>query len=111
MHNHLVPAEIAFIEAVCRRPQMYTATGTLEEVFCFLNGFYSGLITHTDDQQAIARAERDWYAFLEFVNPANPASPNRDWLTLYRSLRQDHAEDKAAFAQLLELIQNYRLRR
>jgi hypothetical protein len=111
MHNHLVLPEVSFIEAVCRRPRMYTATGTLEEVFCFLNGFYSGMITHTGDQRAIAQAERDWFAFLEFANPANPISPNRDWLTLYRSLHQAHVEDAAAFAQILGWVDDYRLMR
>ena len=111
MQNNLVSPEVAFVEAVCRRPRMYTATGTLEEVLCFLNGFYSGMITHTDEQRAITRAERDWYAFLEFVNPANPVSPNRDWLPLYQSLRQAYAEDAAAFAHILRSIQDYRLMR
>jgi hypothetical protein len=111
MHNHLILPEVAFIEAVCRRPRMYTATGTLEEVFCFLNGFYSGMIAHTGDQRAVAWAERDWFAFLEFANPANAASPNRDWLPLYQSLRQAHVEDAAAFAQLLAWVGDYRLMR
>jgi hypothetical protein len=111
MPDQHAPPEVAFVEAVCRRPHMYTATGTLEEVFCFLNGFYSGMITHTDDQRAIARAERDWYAFLEFANPTNPLAPNRDWLALVKSLRQVHAEDAAAFAKILEWIEDYRVMR
>jgi hypothetical protein len=34
----------SFVEAICLRPKMYTLAGTLEEIFCFINGFYSGLV-------------------------------------------------------------------
>ena len=93
-----------FVEAVCHRPGMYTATGTLEEVFCFLNGFYSGMSSHTLDQRAMACADREWHEFLAFASRANSG-----WFALYTSLRQAYTEDAAAFAQLLASYQEYRL--
>jgi hypothetical protein len=99
---------ISFFEAVCHRPGMYTATGTLEEVFCFLNGFYSGMLAHRTNQRAFARAYQEWHEFLEFANTAISGDSIGDWRVLYSSLRQTHAEDAAAFTQLLTSYQDYR---
>ena len=83
MNSDPVPPSPSFVEAVCYRPRMYTANGTLEEVCCFLNGFYSGMTAHTRNQQLIAHANRDWYRFLEFVNSPRQGEPNSDWFVLY----------------------------
>lgn len=37
------PRDVSFIEAVFRRPKMYTIDGSFEEMVAFLEGYFSGL--------------------------------------------------------------------
>ncbi len=39
MKSHDIPPHLPFVASVLVRPAMYTITGSLTEVFCFLHGF------------------------------------------------------------------------
>ena len=51
------------IEAVFRRPEMYTVSGTYGEVFAFLEGYYSGLAKDSRNWEHV----EIWSQFNEFL--------------------------------------------
>jgi hypothetical protein len=102
---------IFFVEAVLHRPTMYTPNGTLEEAFCFLNGYYSGIAWRGGKRDASAgdlqTVEHEWDSFLGWVAPRLQGCGSDHWMVVYRAIRRAHAQDAEAFAALLKLYEEY----
>jgi hypothetical protein len=82
---------VSFIEAVCRRPKMYTLDGTLAEVFCFLNGFYSSIANH--NPPACETASHNWDGFLEWASARLAGCPTSNWADVAAALRRSYPEE------------------
>ena len=55
---------VTFTETVLLRPKMYTITGTLGEIVCFLNGYYSGIAR----SHSCAPDVQEWQQFRRFLS-------------------------------------------
>src|SRR5689334_18366510 len=60
---------VGLVDSVFLRPAMYVVNGTLEEAFCFLEGFYCGMISHNPRTGVWEEAKHKWFGFLEWVGP------------------------------------------
>lgn len=101
---------VSFVESVCHRPKMYTINGTLEEVLCFLEGYYSGNVK-CSDQRAWQVVEDEWYGFTTWSSIRLSGSSLGGWRNLYDSLRQIHAEDATVLEHCAALCAEYHLSR
>jgi hypothetical protein len=97
------------VEAVCRRPTWFTATGSLSEVLCYLSGVYVGMISHGASPEQRERAVEAWYTFLG-KTPSLLWPPMGEWRELEQALRADFPDDTAALAHLAERYRAYRRR-
>lgn len=99
---------VSFVEAVCRRPRMYTLNGSLAEVICFLTGFYSGMVTHRRYAPALRRVEREWHGFITWVVARLKLRATHDWADVAAALHQRGLDDAAALNYLADLNSEYR---
>jgi hypothetical protein len=87
---------------------MYTPTGTFEATFCFLAGFYDGMIAHQRDTQLQALATQHWYGFLEWLQQHVSDATSASWQELYRAIRHIAPDDQQAFQFLIAHYRAYR---
>ena len=99
---------VTLVEAILRRPRMYTPNGSLAEVFCYVNGFYNGMATHFEDKRALEHVSQVWHGFLKWAarHLENCASDN--WLDVYSALHRDYPDDTKAFEHCAALYREYR---
>ncbi|MBK7706071.1 MAG: hypothetical protein IPN69_18695 [Acidobacteria bacterium] len=89
---------IEIVEAVCRRPRMYTVNGTFEEVVCFLDGFGLGSDLATGQTHSIWTNFGKWLANTRGIaNGPIMMSEFRGW----------YENDERALAELIRFYQEY----
>ncbi|MBK7706173.1 MAG: hypothetical protein IPJ30_10415 [Acidobacteria bacterium] len=89
---------IEIVEAVCRRPRMYTVNGTFEEVVCFLDGFGLGSIWRLGKLIPSGRtSENGLQNTRGIANGPIMMSEFRGW----------YENDERALAELIRFYQEY----
>ena len=101
--------QLSFVEAVCKRPKMYTLTGTIEEVITFLHGFYSGLCTHSVDQRTTQKADKEWFLFLEWHDGQKNKNTESSILHLYNETVKISVENKEPPTEYMAKIYGFYL--
>ncbi len=101
------PAHRPLVASVLVRPQMYTVTGSLAEVFCFLHGFFDGQTHHARDRRAMEQAQRQWYGFLSWVQPRLRQPTSDGWHEIYSALHQQYPSDADALGYLQTAYHTY----
>lgn len=96
----------SFVEGVCRHPEMYTINGTLAEVGAFLEGFYSGMISHSQDKHRYSAEAYWWSDFCEWVT-IQLFSKEKSWRDLFKWLCETYPEQSDGFQKLIELYKLY----
>ncbi len=91
---------LPFVASVLVRPAMYTITGSLAEVFCFLHGFFDGQTRHARDQRVLEQAYRQWFGFLVWLQPRLGQLPSDGWHEIYSALHQQYPSDDEALGYL-----------
>ena len=86
-----------YAAVVLARPQLYTLNSTLEEVLCYLDGYYDRM-THQDGTD-YARAQREYWDFLTWLKGRLPG-PLESHHDLVRAVRELYPEDSAAIGYL-----------
>ena len=89
---------------ILTRPGLYTFNSTLEEVLCYLDGYYDRM-TH-DERAGSEMAQREYWDFLRWLRDRLPG-PLGSHQDLVRSLRGRFPEDSAALAYLAEEYRGY----
>jgi hypothetical protein len=95
-----------FVTGICKRPQMYTINGTLEEVGAFLEGFYSGMCAHSRDKIAIEAVRFYWFDFCDWATNYL-FGQEKNWVDLFQALKQLSPDESVGFAKLIELYDLY----
>ena len=93
-------------ESVFVRPGMFTMNGTWEEAGAFLEGFYSGMISHNREAYAQTEAQQ-WFDFCAWATPQVDGEATGGCRSLFRALRRKHAQDIAAFYEILLLYRAF----
>ena len=83
--------------AILKRPDLYTLNGTLEEVLCYLDGYYDCMTHH--EAAGSTRAQREYWDFLTWLKGQLPG-PLESHHDLVRAVRTRHPEDSAALGYL-----------
>ncbi len=107
MKSQDTPDHLPFVASVLVRPAMYTITGSLAEVFCFLHGFFDGQTQHARDRRVMEQAHRQWYGFLTWLQPRLGQLPSDGWHEIYSALHQQYPSDEEALVYLETAYHTY----
>ena len=104
---------ITWVEAVFRHPKMYTLTGTLEETFCVLFGYYwgleRGLASHPNREAGPIKAVQDeWTHFFDWLCERFPEVEAKQWMDIIDALRSKVLDDKELLHCLASMYEEYR---
>jgi hypothetical protein len=103
MTEDLLTREISWIEAVLRRPRMYTISGTVLEVYAFIDGYISGLAR---SNYADPRVD-EWNEFCTWLSQATETSRPHAILRILA----EAGGDEAAFVRLIDHYRNFQMSR
>jgi hypothetical protein len=95
-----------FVMGVCKRPQMYTINGTLEEVGALFWGFYSGICWHSRDKTALEDTNYFWFDFLDYAAD-HLSVQGKTWTHVFQVLKKLSSNEAVGFAKLIELYDLY----
>jgi hypothetical protein len=86
------------IEAVCRRPKLYTPNGTFFEIYCFLDGFGIGGLENRGSHSS----------FTPFLNwLAEPDEKVRNFPMSLHKFREQFSSDEEALMKFASLFRQY----
>jgi len=86
------------IEAVCRRPKMYTPNGTFFENYCFLDGLGIGALENRYSHSAFT-------PFLNWLAP--PDEHGRTMPISVHEFREQFSSDEEALTKFAALFRQY----
>ncbi len=95
---------LAFVEVVCRRPAMYTLTGTFGEAVSFLEGWY-GATARYGSHAGAELADREWTGFGCWLS--GKIGSTEDTRGAMQALRLMCPNDDAAFSRAQSLYEEY----
>ena len=98
---------LSFVEAVCRRPTMYTPTGSFLEVVSFLHGFYCGMGSHNLDPDLHAYANDEWSLFVDWLGVRLRGEGDEPCET-FRTFRRSFSDPENGLSQMAAAYRLYR---
>lgn len=93
-----MPEILSLVEAICRRPAMYTLNGTFGEAACFLEGFY------TAESRGNVASAVEWGDFQKWLKKQLHHADNVTW---FAAVWNAYADDAAAIDGLAALYARY----
>lgn len=92
------PRDVSFIEAVFRRPKMYTIDGSFEELIAFLEGYYSGMAKNQN-----AMPLNVWGEFQTWLSTRHNIQSSE----IFKSIRDEHCDDRVRAENFLIALKEF----